>query len=467
MMEAAMEQSQTKNFIHDFTSGPVLPALLTFAVPLFLSNLLQAVYNLVDMIVVGRVVGAPGLSGISVGGDVLALLTFVSMGFSDASQVIISMYIGAGLRDKLSRFIGTMTTFLLLCAVGMSVIFFLLRNQVLTLLNTPAESWDQAMAYATTCMFGLVFIYGYNIVSAILRGLGDSRRPFLFIAIAAVLNVILDLLFVVGFGWEAFGAALATVIAQGVSFLTALLYLYRNRARLGFELAPRHFLINGKELLTLIKLGVPLAIRQASVLISKFFVNYWINGYGVTVSAVSGIGYKLDVIGNLVGSAVTTAGSSMVGQNIGAGKYDRASRVLGSALLVNGVFYSLLVAVFALFPRFVFGCFTSDRSVLAVCMEYLPFLIIIYIASALRNSMHAFTFGCGNSKFNFCAAVLDAFVVRIGLSLLLGLAAGMGYRGFWAGSAAAGFVPFVLGAVYYLSGAWKKQSCVLSGEKNV
>ena len=461
-----MEQNQTKTFINDFTSGPVFPALLTFALPLFLSNLLQAVYNLVDMIVVGQVVGAAGLSGISVGGDVLALLTFLSMGFSDASQVIISMYIGAGLRDKLSRFIGTMASFLLLCAVGMSVLFLLLREQVLGLLNTPAESWDQAMAYAVTCMCGLVFIYGYNIVSAIMRGLGDSKRPFLFIAIAAVLNVILDLLFVAGLGWESFGAALATVIAQGVSFLTALIYLCRNRERFGFDLAPRNFLIDPKELATLIKLGVPFAIRQASVLISKFFVNYWINGYGVTVSAVSGVGYKLDVIGNLVGSAVTTAGSSMVGQNIGAGKYDRASRVLGSALLINGVFYALMIAVFLLFPRFVFGCFTSDQSVLAVCMEYLPFLVVIYIASALRNSMHAFTFGCGNSKFNFCAAVMDAFVVRIGLSLLLGLWAGMGYQGFWAGSAAAGFVPFVLGAGYYLSGVWKKQSRFLTSEKN-
>ena len=118
-----MEQSPSKTLIHNYTSGPVLRALITFAFPLFLSNLLQAFYNLVDMVVVGQVVGAPGLSGISVGGDVLALLTFLSMGFSDASQVIISMYIGSGLREKLSRFIGTMSTFLLLCAVGMSVLF--------------------------------------------------------------------------------------------------------------------------------------------------------------------------------------------------------------------------------------------------------------------------------------------------------------------------------------------------------
>ena len=449
-------ENNSKTFIQDFTSGPILRTLLTFSLPLFLSNLLQALYNLVDMVVVGQVVGAPGLSGISVGGDVLAMLTFIAMGFSDAGQVIISMYIGSGLKEKLSRLIGTMATFMTLCAVVISALFLLLRDEILTLLNTPAESWDQAIAYATTCMVGLIFIYGYNVVSAILRGMGDSKRPFLFIAIAAVLNVVLDLLFVVVFGWESFGAALATVLAQAASFITALTYLYKNRQRLGFELTLHHFRIDRRELLTLVKLGVPFALRQAAVLFSKFFINFWLNGYGVTVSAVSGIGYKLDVIGNLVGSAVSTAGSSMVGQNIGAGKHKRVSRVLGCALLINGVFYSLLILIIGLFPHAVFSCFTGDQSVLSVCMEYLPFLLVIYAASALRNSMYAFTTGCGNSTFNFCVAVLDGFVVRIGLSVLLGLGFGLGYHGFWAGSAAAGFVPFLLGIGLYLSGSWRK-----------
>ena len=451
-------ENHSKTFIKDFTYGPVLRSLLTFSFPLFLSNLLQALYNLVDMVVVGQVVGAPGLSGISVGGDVLAMLTFIAIGFADAGQVIISMYIGSGLREKLSRFIGTMATFMALCAVVVSALFLFLREDILALLNTPAESWKQAMAYASTCMAGLIFIYGYNVVSAILRGMGDSKRPFLFIAIAAVLNVILDLVFVVGFGWEALGAALATVLAQAVSFVTALIYLYKNRRRFGFDLAPQHFRIDWRELLTLLKLGVPFALRQAAVLFSKFFINFWLNGYGVTVSAVSGIGYKLDVIGNLVGSAVSTAGSSMVGQNLGAGKHGRVSRILGCALLINGVFYSLLILTIGLFPRTVFGCFTGDQDVIAVCMEYLPFLLVIYAASALRNSMYAFTTGCGNSKFNFCVAVLDGFVVRIGLSVLLGLGAGLGYHGFWAGSAAAGFVPFLLGILFYLSGSWRKST---------
>ncbi|MGM9608286.1 MAG: MATE family efflux transporter [Oscillospiraceae bacterium] len=457
-----MMRKQTETLIQNFTSGPVLPTLVTFALPLFLSNLLQAVYNVVDMVVVGRVMGGAGLSGLSVGGDVLSLLTFLSIGFSNASQIIISQYIGAGLRERLSRFIGTMASFLLLCAVGMSTLCLILRGQILSLLNTPAESWDQAMAYATTCMCGLVFIYGYNIVSAILRGMGDSKRPFLFIAIAAVLNLLLDLLFVVGFRWEAFGAALATVMAQAVSFLCSLVYLYKRRAKFGFDFALQNFRINKLELLTLIKLGVPMAIRSASILFSKLFVNAWINSYGVTVSAVTGVGHKVDLFGNLMGTAISTAGSSMVGQNIGAGEYNRVSRILGAAFLLNGICYFLMICVVFLFPGTIFGLFTDDAAVLLVCMEYVPISLTTFACGALRDSMNAFTSGCGNYKFNFAVAIMDGIVARIGFSLLLGVALGLGYFGFWMGNAIAGLTPFLLGIVYYLSGRWKKPSQLIA-----
>ena len=453
---------KAKHFINDFTSGPVLRSLLVFAVPLFLSNLLQAVYNMVDMIVVGRVVGEAGLSGVTIGGDVLSFLTFISMGFSSASQVIISQYIGAGLKDKLSRFIGTMATSLMLCAAGMSVISLLLREHILSWLNTPAESWEQTLAYATTCMCGLIFIYGYNIVSAVMRGLGDSKRPFVFIAVAAVLNLILDIVFVAGFRWEAFGAALATVIAQGVSFLTALTYLYKKRDRFGFDFSPRNFRIDVHELSVLVKLGVPFAIRSASIMFSKLFVSSWINGYGVTVSAVTGVGNKINLMANLVGTAVTTAGSSMVGQNIGAEKYDRVRRILGSAFLINAICFSILIAVVLLFPRTVFGLFTTDVNVLDLCMQYVPITVIAFVASALRDSMNAFTSGCGNYKFNFAVAIIDGIIARIGLSMLFGMGLAMGYFGFWLGDAISGAMPFVLGSFYYLSGFWKKKSAIVS-----
>lgn len=460
-----MAHPASKTFINDFTSGPILPALVTFSLPLFLSNLLQAVYNVVDMIVVGRVVGEVGLSGLSIGGDVSSFLTFLSMGFSTTSQIIISQYIGAGHKDKLSRFIGTMFSFLMMCAVGMSVICLILRKEILTVLNTPIESWDQALAYSTTCIFGLVFIYGYNIVSAVMRGMGDSKRPFVFIAMAAILNLILDLIFVADFHWEAFGAALATVIAQGVSFLSALTYLYKKRIRFGFDFTLSNFRIDKHELSVLLKLGIPFAIRSAAIHLSMLFVKSWINSYGVTISAVTGVANKVDTFANLTGNAVNTAGSSMVGQNIGAGKYNRVSRILGSAFLLNGACFALMIAIIYFFPTPVFSLFTSDVSVLTVCLEYVPVSILNFICSALRNSMNAFTGGCGNYKFNFSVAIIDGIIARVSLSLLFGLTFGMGYFGFWLGNSIAGITPFLLGAIYYLSGRWRKTSNILESAK--
>ena len=456
-----MEQKQSKTFINNFTSGPVFRTLMVFAGPLFLSNMLQAVYSMVDMIVVGQVVGEAGLSGLSIGGDFLSLLTFLSMGFAGASQTIISLYIGAGLKEKLSRFVGTMAVFLFLCAVSMSVICLLLRSQILSWLNTPAESWDHALSYATTCMFGLVFIYGYNAVSAILRGMGDSKRPFLFITIASVLNLILDLLFVVVFRWEAFGAALATVISQAFSFMTALVYLYKKRAQLGFSLSRKDFRIDLAELGPLVKLGVPMAIRSAAIMFSRMIVNAWINDYGVTVSAVTGIALKVDMVGIHMGHAVSTASSAMIAQNIGAGKFDRVKRVLRYSFLLNAICFSLVILVVACFPMDVFGIFTQDLAVLLVCMEYVPVSVLNLVCSALRDSMNGFASGCGNYTYNFAVAIIDGVIGRIGFAVLLGMICNLGYMGYWLGNAIGGLMPFLIASGYYLSGRWKKTSSIL------
>ena len=457
-----MSQAAPKTFANDFTSGPVLPALVSFAIPLFFSNLLQSVYSMVDMAVVGQVVGEAGLSGLSIGGDVLSMLTFLCLGLSGASEIIIAQYLGAGMKDRLSRFIGTMVTFMFVCSIGVAAICLILRTPILTLMNTPPEAWTQAMAYSTTCMFGLVFIYGYNTVSAILRGMGDSKRPFLFIAIASVVNLLLDLLFVAVFHWEAFGAALATVIAQAVSFVTSLIYLYKKRAMLGFTLSRQHIRIRREELFPLLKLGIPMAIRYAAILFSRIIVNAWINDYGVTVSAVSGIALKVDMVGINMGHAVATASSAMTGQNIGAGNYPRVTRILKASFLLNAICFSVVILIVVCFPRTVFGIFTHDPNVLLVCMEYIPVSVVNLVCSALRDSMNGFASGCGNYKYNFAVAILDGVVGRIGFGFLFGTAMAMGYFGFWLGSAIAGAVPFVIGTFYYLSGTWKKQSALIS-----
>lgn len=161
--------------IKDFTKGGITKPLLVFVWPLFLSNLLQVVYNMVDMIVVGNVLAKEGISAVSVGGDVTNLLTFIAMGFANAGQVLIARFIGAGEKHKLGKFIGTMCGFLLVCAVALSVIGITFQDVMLRLMNTPPEAYDGAVRYATVCMSGLVFIYGYNVVSAIMRGMGDSK----------------------------------------------------------------------------------------------------------------------------------------------------------------------------------------------------------------------------------------------------------------------------------------------------
>ena len=444
-----------KTLIRDFTSGSIMPMLLRFSLPLIGCNLLQTVYNLVDMVVIGQFVGSTGLSAVTIGGDILHLITFLVMGFASAGQVILSQYIGAGRRDKLNAAVGTMFTVILAGAVVLSVLSFLLMDWALGLMNTPAEAYDAARAYCATCIVGLVFIYGYNLVSAILRGMGDSKHPLLFIAVATVVNLVLDLLFVAVFELGAFGAALATVIGQGVSFLWSVAYLYRRREGFGFDFKLRSFKPSAEVLPTLVKLGLPMALQFGAITFSMLFVNSFLNDYGVVVSAVSGVGSKLGSITSVVTNALAVGGSSIVGQNLGAGRYDRVPKVIGSILLLNLGFAALLTVLTVSFPRAVFGLFNSEAAVLDMAMSYVPVAVIIYFGFALRSPFNSLINGSGNAKLNLTLGLLDGIVARIGLALLLGITAGLGVHGFWYGNALAGYVPFFIGFIYFLSRKWK------------
>lgn len=452
------DPSEKKN-IRDFTTGSVPGQLVGFATPLFMSSLLQIVYNMVDMIIVGQKLGKVGLSAVSVGGDVTGFLTFIAMGFSGAGQVIISQYLGSGQKEKISRFIGTMFNFLMGIAVCLSVICMLLRRQMLSVMNTPPEAFGEAMRYSTVCIAGLLFIYGYNIISAVLRGMGDSIRPFIFIGIAAVGNVILDVVFVLFMGMGSMGAALATVVSQGFSFISCAVYMFRNRQRYELTLSRSELTAIDRGMLSsLIKLGFPMAIKFASVMTSKLFVNAFVNSYGVAVSAFSGIAHKIGTITNMLSNSFNTAGSTMVGQNIGAGCYERVGKVMRSIFTITVSIDTLLSAMMILFPAQIIGLFTKDPEVISIGLKYVPIAVVLFYGSAARSGMNALINGSGNYKVNFATAILDGIVMRIGLALLFGLALGMEAYGFWLGDALAGFTPFFIGLVFYYSGKWKKRS---------
>lgn len=452
-----MASKSSDTLIRDLTQGSVTRLLLIFAFPLLCSNLLQTVYNMVDMIVIGQFVGREGLSAVSIGGDVLHFLTFLVMGFSNAGQVILSQYIGAGNRDRIRGTIGTMFTVTFISAVGLTIVCYLGLDAFLHAMNTPAECFDYARQYGITCVLGLVFIYGYNLVSAILRGMGDSKHPFIFIAVATVVNLVLDLVFVAGLGMGPFGAALATVIGQGVSFLWAIFYLYRHKESFGFDFKPASFKPDPEVLPKLIKLGLPMILQSAAINFSMLFVNSYINSYGVVASAVTGVGNKLGSITAVVTNALSTAGSSMVGQNLGAEKYHRVPKIIGVSMVIDLAFAALLSFLTICFPRTIFGLFNSDPQVLDMAMTYIPVAVLLYVGFAMRSPFFALINGSGNAKLNLIVGLLDGVICRVGLAMLMGLAMGMGIMGFWLGNAFAGYMPFLIGGVYFLTGKWKRR----------
>ncbi|MCD7825875.1 MAG: MATE family efflux transporter [Clostridiaceae bacterium] len=411
---------------------------------------------MVDMIVVGNIMGDVGLSAVAVGGDISNILLFLGMGFANAGQVIIAQYLGAGKKEQIGRFIGTMTTVLTIAALVLSVMGIVFCKELLNWMNAPDESFHEALAYSNICIVGMVFIYGYNIMSAILRGLGDAKHPFLFVSFAAVMNIILDIVFVAGLSVGAGGAALATVISQCFSFALSVVFLYRSRGKLGFEIHRRDFMhIDRKMLSDLTKLGIPMAIKSASIQFSKLFVNSWINSYGVAVSAFAGIANKVNSISNLMSNSLNTAGSSMVGQNIGARTYKRVPKI---ALTIAGVTLTIAAIMSVLvcsFPEQIFGIFTKEAGTLIIAEEYLPIAVTIFFGSACRAPANAVINGSGNYKVNFATAILDGIILRIGLSVLFGLGFRMNYLGFWLGDALAGFTPMFIGFVFYVSGTWK------------
>lgn len=445
----------SKSMVNDLTKGDVSKQLLVFAFPLFLSNALQAIYNIVDMIIVGQYIGGSGMSAVSIGGDILHLLTFVAMGFSSAGQVLIAKDVGAKRFDDVKYTIGTMFTFLFLASVVMSFACFIIREPILKWLNTPSESYRYTLDYMVTCIVGLVFIYGYNIVSAILRGMGDSRRPFVFIAIAAVLNLVLDVFFVIYLKMEVFGAALATVIGQGTSFVVSLVYLYRNKEGFFFDFKPSSFKMEKNALSKILSLGVPMAIQSAAVSFSKIVLMSWINMFGVVYSALAGVFNKINTMSAVVSNSFTAAGSAMVGQNLGAKKDERIPLILKTVGMCGTIISTVFSLVILVFPDIVFSAFTSDAQVLAVASVLIVPIILNLYGSATRSIGFSLINGSGNTKLNLAVALIDGLLSRIGLAAILGFVLKFECFGFWMGDSLAGFVPIIISMCFYISGKWR------------
>ena len=446
-----------KAIINDMTQGAVFKKMVVFTLPVMFANALQLCYGLVDMVIVGKFVGSAGLSAITIGSQVFNLMATLCIGFSVGGQVFISQIIGGKEYRKLNQTIGTVFTLVGVLGLLMTLIGFVFSVPVLRLMNTPEESFEMAKAYMKVCSGGVLFTYGYNMVSAILRGMGDSKRPLLFILISTIVNLTGDLLLVGYFKMGAAGAAWATILGQAVSFVIALVFLVRRKEEFHFDFKAKSFIPENGTAAKLVKLGVPFALQNSSIDISMMFVCALVNSFGVIASATFGVGSRLQSLGFVMSGAVGAFVSSMVGQNIAAGRMDRVHKGIHLGLVSNIIFWGLLTTVFILFPEGCFGLFSKDPEVLEMAPLYMMCMAVGVPALACMTPYNGFIQGIGNSKMSLFFSILDGFVARITLSYVIGIVAGLGLKGFFLGYFLAPYFTTIPAMIYYYSGIWKKR----------
>jgi len=431
--------------------------LLMFTLPFMASNALQVLYSTIDMVIVGKYVGTPGLSAVSQSSQILSFATMVCLGFSNAGQVLISQALGAGKRKEINEIIGTLFGMILGMGLFLSCAILLARQWIMSVMNIPAESWEMAADYMIICGGGLVFTAGYNMVSAALRGMGDSRRPFLFIGIASFVNLILDILFTGMLGFGVAGAAWATIIGQAVSFLFSIYYLYRNRDAFGFDFKRKSFIPRKKYVKMIAELGTPMAIQSGCINLSMLFVNAMVNNVGVVASATFGVGVRIDDIVNKISQGLQFAAMPMISQNIAAGERRRARQVVWFVWLFAFVLMAFFIAVYYVFGRQLFMLFSDDTKVHDMSATFIRAILWMFPAMSVMRGSNAFIQGIGNAKLSMVLALLDCVVLRIGLSWLFGIVLDWGFFGFVLGYGLAPYGCAVPGMIYFLSGVWQRR----------
>ncbi len=456
--------TQVKRVGRDLTQGSVLKGLILFALPIILANLIQQLYSMVDLMVIGQFVGNAGTSGVSIGGEVSDFLTPVATAFATAGQIVIAQLAGAKRQSEQKEVTGSFLTLMMAISVGFMVVILLMRAPLLNALNCPPEAYSQAMDYLIITTIGLPFIFGYNAVCGILRGMGDSRRPLLFIVIAATANIFLDLLLVAVIPLEAAGTAIATVASQLASFIAAFVCMYKNKEVFGLEFNRKFFKIRKEPTLIIVKLGLPQAARSILVRISMLWVNASVNAYGLVESSTNAIGNKLQKFLEIYSQSLSQAGGAMVGQNLGAKAHDRAKKTVYWTCITCVIFASFVSLLVYFFPKQVFGIFTTDAAVLEMGVTYLFIMIIHFFASAVTSSFQCMVIGVGNATLNFVIGIMDGIICKIGLSLIFVNLMIMGVYGYFWGTALSRIIPGIICIAYFCGGTWKNAT-VLKAKK--
>lgn len=399
------------------TEGKIKPALIRFAVPFLLASLLQSLYGAADMFVVGHFSGSAAVSAVSTGSQILQTITGAVLGLCTGGTVLIAQKVGEQNDEGAAKAVGTMAITFAIAGIAMVPLMLAFTTQMVTAMKAPAQAFELTRQYVAICACGVPFILGYNVTSGIFRGMGDSKTPVVFIFIACIINIAADYILVGLFEMSAAGAALATVFAQGMSFVLSLIYMKKRGFPFPFE--KRHLAIDKPSLKWVVRVGTPLALQSAFISISFLIITAIINAMGLVASASVGVTEKLISFFMLPAGAFSAATATMVAQNIGAKKPERAIASMTSSMLFSFVIGSVLTIYTQINAESLTAIFSSDPDVIASAALFLRSYSLDCVVVSFVFNLNSYFSGCGRSMVTMAHNVAATFLVRVPMSYFI------------------------------------------------
>ncbi len=440
----------------DLTVGGESSNIVAFALPMLLGNIFQQFYNMVDSFVVGRFIGPAALAAVGTSFPVIFLMLSLIMGVAMGASILISQYFGAGNREKVRITVDTAYTFLFCAGIAVSILGVAAAYPILSLLHVPEEIREPAAAYLRITFAGMLPIFGFNAISAVLRGLGDSKTPLFLLIGSTLVNIVLDLVFVLAFGGGVASVAWATVIAQGTAFVGGLVYLDSRNDLVRVRI--RGLVFDRDIFRAQIRLGIPTGIQQTLVSIGIMAITRIVNGFGTTVMAGFAAASRLDSLAMMPAMNLSQAITTFTGQNIGAGLPDRVKRGHRAALAIGIGISVFITVVMILFGSVLMSIFSADPEVVAVGSKYLLIVGLFYWLFVIMFINNGVLRGAGDAIVPMISTLLALYLVRIPCAILLSGPAGLGPDGIWWAIPSGWVMGAIFSSVYYASGRWKTAS---------
>ena len=446
----------------NLTKGKISTTLLKFAIPVLFSSLLQALYGAADLFVVGQFSDSAAVSAVAIGSQVMQTITGIILGISMGGTILIGRRIGEKNAEGTAKAIGSLSILFILFAIILTPLMFLATNSAISLMHTPLEAISFTRQYIIICSLGIPFIIGYNAVSGIFRGLGDSKTPVYFVLIACIVNIIVDVVLVGVLKFGAIGAAIATISSQAISFIISLIYMIKKG--FSFEINKKHFKLDNESVKYILIVGFPLALQDALVNISFLIITAVINTMGLVASAAVGVVEKIIIFAMLPPTAFGSAVSAMTAQNIGAGEIKRAKTVLRYGIIYSLIFGVLAMIYSQLYPETLTSIFSNDINVVKVAGEYLKSFSIDCIMVSFVFCMNGYFSGQGKSTISLIHSLIATFGFRIPLTYFISRIDGVTLYELGLAAPISTFVSIIICFGYFY---WQNRKEKLSTNENI